>query len=364
MKTSGKKILTAGFFSIAILAQTTFLYGFSISYPDAKNFNFELNPGETAQGTFTIDNNNNNKVSLKLYGADAVPSGTATFAAKSDTDKQLTMGKWINFPENAIDLNPDEKRDITFQVIIPDKTPPGTYAGAVAIATAKPAETPKTGGIGLMTSQRNIFAVYVKVPGVETHSFEWRNFSFGSKENPLFRISLKNTGNTLVSANGKITIFDAVNNKEIHTQEIKNTILYQGDETTLQVPFDKKLAGGIVNKYKAVATLDFSKVDIVTGKNAAPQTLTKEVSFEIDHFESIYIALTAIIVLLAVIIVTAMRKRKMRANAKQYTVGENENIESIAEKENISWKKIARLNRLKQPYFLKSGTIILIPQKK
>jgi len=357
-----KKIFTACFFTVAVLTQTIILYGFYLSVPEIKDATFQLKDGESAEGSFTISNKNDNKESIKLYGADAIPSGASFFAAKSDTDKQLNAGNWIHFEKDTFDVGPGETKTITFKVTIPETTPPGSYAGAVAVGLIKPQGKEVSGGMTLSTTQRTIFPVYIIIPGVESNSYEWKDFSVVPGKNPLLNISFANTGNTILALEGKIIIKNADDDKIVQTQEIKNAVIYQNGTTNISMAFDNNLAKNIINKYKASAVLDINKVNILTGKNDRINTITKNATFEIDHLEIIYYPVIILVILLVIIIAVILRKRMVKANAKKYTVTGNETLEEIAKKTKVSWGKIARLNNIRPPYTLKSGMIILIPK--
>jgi LysM repeat protein len=57
-----------------------------------------------------------------------------------------------------------------------------------------------------------------------------------------------------------------------------------------------------------------------------------------------------------------MQKAQMQ-NAKKYTVVKGDTIKGIAEKNNLNWEELAKLNKIKAPYELKEGSTILIPKK-
>jgi LysM repeat protein len=48
----------------------------------------------------------------------------------------------------------------------------------------------------------------------------------------------------------------------------------------------------------------------------------------------------------------------------QYTVKQGDEIRSLALTANIDWKLLAKANKLKSPYYLEQGTILLLPPQK
>jgi hypothetical protein len=362
MKIISRKTLTASVFGLMIAMQALLLCGFSVTTPDGTNkFSFALAAGASAQGSLTVKNNSKDNVTLTLFGVDAVSGQAGFFAAKSENSIQLTVGKWLTFDQPTLALAPGEQKNASFHVTIPDKTPPGTYAGAAAVELPNPAP-PNGKAMSVNSISRSIIPVYVQVPGVETFAYQWDEFTFLDGSNPSFNLQIRNTGNALVSVTGKITIADFTTRKILETTDIEKADIYQNDKASLTEPLDKKLLSGIINKYTIRATLDFSKVNVITGKNDSTQTLAKEITVEVDHFESIFAALGAILALIIIICAVLIHRRNERNNAQKHTVLELETIETIAAKENVPWKAIAHMNKLKPPYRLKVGSIILIPK--
>lgn len=362
MKQSLRNFLISSGLMIALaVGQIAVVHGYYVQLKDdVKSYSFELNPGEKASGEFTVGNNADKKITVKLYGADATSESGNIFAAKSDLEKQRTVGNWLHFDESKLDFEPQEKKKLKFTLEIPDKTPPGTYGGAVAVATINDTKT-KENTMSVIAIQRYIFPVYVKVPGEEKTGYEWGNFYVDYGRNPLLKLTVKNTGNTLLNAEGTLVYNDLNSNGPAETQQIERAQLYGGDEITIEKAIEKTKTDNILNKYRAVATLNISRIDINTGEKLDTKTLTKELTFEINQFGPVYMGAAALLAIIALVLIYVLYKKFEKKRAQPYTVKEGETIEQIAKNLGCNWKKIAKLNKLHAPYSLKAGDTILTP---
>jgi spore germination protein YaaH len=77
----------------------------------------------------------------------------------------------------------------------------------------------------------------------------------------------------------------------------------------------------------------------------------------------ISVSFTFIIFLLLKILVGKKRKKWIMKNWVQYKARKNDDINSLSEKFDVNWKLLARTNRLKAPYIIKSGDILKVPPK-
>lgn len=350
----------------AILWPQTSFGAFGLIKDDtALNYNFTLEPGKSGSDSFIVSNYGNSPLDLIMYGADAVPSGDSAFAAKSFTDKQTTIGTWIKFEEKELHLDGLSKETVQFAVNVPDKTPPGTYAGAVAVSTfTDPKKQGK--GMGVISIQRSIIPVYVKIPGEEKTAYEFITFSFEKNNiNPFFQLDLKNEGNTVINADGQIDVFnDALSLSPVATLPISKTEFYGGDESNLKVPLGNIATNGLTNNFKAVAKITFYSVDIKSGQKTKLETVTKELAFGINHWDILIWSGLGVLALIMLIVARILMKRNAKKNATPYVVKENDTIENIAKNNNVNWKKITKMNKLKPPYSVKAGDTILIPKSK
>ncbi len=333
------------------------------SSPNASvSYNFHLQPGEKKSDSVIITNIGQENITVNLYGADAISTGQNSFAAKDSSNDQYTIGKWITFDKNSITLKPQEKQTVPFTIEIPQKTTPGIFAGAIAASIVNQQiaqETP----IGVITHSRTIIPVYVNIPGQEIYSYDWQDFSYLQTAQPHFHVTVKNTGNTVIAIDGSIIISNAGSPDQIlQTIPVETTNIYQGDSSTINAYFNQSLASGITNNLTTEAKINISKIDVITNSKTDTKELTKSINFQINRFYLIYLPLLVLLGIIGVIVILFIHNKTIKKNAVRYKVAANDTLDSISKKQNVNWKKIVQINKLKPPYALKLGTEILIPQ--
>ncbi|OPC82660.1 hypothetical protein B4N89_18455 [Embleya scabrispora] len=124
--------------------------------------------GTTVPDVVTLHNTSQAPLTLKLFGADAYNTARdGGFALRTVTDKQKDVGTWIQVaPENqTLTLQPGEKRQVPFNIVIPPNATPGDHPGAVVALNTAIEGTQQQGQIKV-NIQRQIGArVYLRVQG-------------------------------------------------------------------------------------------------------------------------------------------------------------------------------------------------------
>lgn len=91
----------------------------------------ELKPGSVHNEKYLIENLSDEKIELINYAADAMTTDKNSFTIKDKKDPQETIGQWIHFEEPTINLEPEEKKEVTAVITIPEETALGTYIGGI-----------------------------------------------------------------------------------------------------------------------------------------------------------------------------------------------------------------------------------------
>lgn len=410
----------AALFAVINLLPGVASAGFSaIPAPPVRHqFTFELRPGEEKKGAILVENFDTEPVSLNLYGADGTQSDQGTFALTSTTAGQRHVGTWIKISKPDITLESREKKEIPFTIKLPKDVTPGTYSGGIAAESSGIAaesggpSSDGANGNAVSISARFVVKIFVKVPGEKIHKFEWTDFSYiagvrndGIVSLPSFKLSYKNLGNTLIKTEQKISIngfpglpktidvgqLEPIMNPKAELNDPDKTngngnlnglkayvnsgalvftpqpaIVLQNSQTVIPVKWPNPPEMGV---YKATATVTFYEYDIITGKTLNPQTLTRTISFSIPVKLNTLpgISLVLFLILLIVAYEYVSYRRCIIINAINesglYTVKPNETLIQIAEDNQISWKILAKINKIKPPYTIKSGQKILVPLK-
>ncbi|MYW03650.1 DUF916 domain-containing protein [Streptomyces sp. SID3343] len=124
--------------------------------------------GTTVPDVVTVHNTSPAPMTVKLFGADAYNTPRdGGFALRTASDKQVDVGTWIQIaPENqTLTLQPGEKRQVPFNVVIPPNATPGDHPGAVVALNTAIEGTQQQGQVKV-NIQRQIGArVYLRVQG-------------------------------------------------------------------------------------------------------------------------------------------------------------------------------------------------------
>lgn len=343
--------------------------GFSMIPSDGENrrqFNMELNPGETKTDSIVIENNNEQPLTLLLYGADATHSNQGSFALVNRTATQRTIGSWVKFKESTVTLQGGEQREIPFTVEMPEKVTPGNYAGGIAAETTtvqNDAKKQNNGGTGagVVISSRLVVKLFISVPGEKTVKYNWLDYNrvASVQDKQRFTMQYGNEGNAAVSVEPKIE-FSGLG---VEPQEVKipGTLLLQNEKVTIPYDWDKKPFFAVVT---AKATTTFSEYDVANDMNINPEVITKSITFWVVPWNYAAVVLVALVLIAIYCTSKCLTMNKLKKTAKSYEVQEGDTLVSIAEKAGIAWKKLAKLNKLKPPYTVKKGARLQVPFKK
>jgi len=364
-------ISSVAFFLLTTVATPIALAGFSIipADPNIRQFSFELKPGENKQSSVIIDNLSDVETTVNLYGADGTQSNLGTFALTTSGTEQRHIGKWVNFANNNIKIEPRGRKEIPFIVRVPADATPGTYSGGIAAEAATPVKGKPASGSAVSTTSRVAVKLYVSVAGEKIHKIDWQDFSFTPGQNGnmgSFNLGYENMGNTVVVTEQKIEISGPFG---IGKEEIKlpTATILQGKKVELSDKWDNEPFFGFVT---AKAVITFSEYNIITNGKMDPRVQTRELSIfiplKIGTLEGkITVGVLLILLLLATAaIMMLIKRRQFFKTSRAYTVREGDTLTELASGNNINWKKLAKFNKLKAPYNLKTGQKILLPGTK
>jgi len=350
-------------FSFMPLAQA----GFTMvpSKPDTRRqFNFQINPGESISDSVIIENINATPLTLLLYGADATHSNQGSFALVNRTATQRTVGNWVKFDSSTVSLNPGERKVIPFTITLPDKITPGSYAGGIAAETTTVQPTQQNAqngstGAGVIISSRLVVKLFITVPGEKTVKYSWAELTHTLNANNKYHFSFtyNNEGNAAIMVDPKIEIsgFPSNYNGEY---KIPGTTLLQGEKVS--IPYDWN-QNPFFGTFTVKATTTFWEYDIATNQNINPQTETRTFVFYVIPWKIVGVILGVIVLLIAFFVFRKFRKVHLKKKCSLYTVRESDTLVSLSKETGVSWKGLAKINKLKPPYNLSKGDIIHLP---
>jgi hypothetical protein len=128
----------------------------------ARQFNFDLAPGSSAEDTVIIKNFSNHTIHFSLYAADPTVTNTGSPAYKTrgeTTSKGPAV--WIKFEEPEIDLPAMSAMPVKFTVTVPSDAARDNYRAGIAMEKSKK----DTKNAGITINARFIIQANIKVDG-------------------------------------------------------------------------------------------------------------------------------------------------------------------------------------------------------
>ena len=338
------------------------LVGIANAYPQfemriddkkVKNLNFEIGTNEEKKKVSFINLNKKEPLFLQIEFVDAKLNEKGEINYKVTEEGQAYLGKWFKFSEQNINIPPLETKDIFLNITIPkNEAQPGTYLGGLSTSLSDQ-NTAELKNISYgKVKTRAIDQAVLTIPGNITKETSVSGFYF-DKNN--FIVKIKNSGNSISQVNGEIRLLGTDKSFEIN-----KTIIEKNSERTIEFPWKDhpKYISGDATLSLNIAYFNSEKSEFVQDK-----IIKKSAHFQIIPWNEIFIGLGLLLLLILLIIAKKVLKKMAIKNSTEYVVNANESLISIAEKNNLSWKKIAKLNNLKPPYELKPGEKIMIPKK-
>jgi hypothetical protein len=371
-------IALAGIFFLPYASKAITAEGVGVSpaypKPDIKGsdvwFVYNLDRGESVTDYLKLTNISSEKtMKVKIYPVDAVVSGQGVFNPLDEADPKTDIGAWIKIKESEIVLDPEETRLIPFTLVIPGDASVGDHLGAII---AEKGELKSSGQFGLSIKTRVGIRVWNTVPGeivknlqISGINWEIKNKEIGDKLTTLEKIKtalglnkegfitleLKNDGNVHLMPKGNIEITDIFGGWVATLNDISLGTSSLGKTTVIPVKWEKPSLFGRLT----------AEISVLYGDG---QTASAKKSFWIVPWTLISIAVLLAIILVFGKLFWRLYYAKSKLKMMPYEITGKETLAEIADKFDISWKKLVRINDLKPPYVLKTGETLFIPKKK
>jgi hypothetical protein len=338
-------------------------------------FVFTRNPGESIDDVVTVKNFGDETATVSIYPVDATTSQSGSFILKFDHEDQDGIGEWTTVSSKSIQVKAGERVDVPFTIKVPKELSPGQYIGGIVIEYGAEAAAQKTteavAACTLPSCEQSVVSVktrigsriYLSVPGKARELVDLLDFKYFTSLSgqPRFKFTIENSGNVTYVPQAEITIRDASGKiYDSFTKPLGSSL----PGTVIEPVVDWEKQTPLIASFTATAKVTFPKRFAIAGEPMHGAAVTKSVRFSIIPWSHIfYFTVFAVFAALLCWLHT-MRVRKALANSESYAVGADDDLMSLAQKLNISWKTIARLNKMKPPYTLRKGTRILVPKHK
>lgn len=324
-------------------------------------FVYEAKPNASREDAVKVINNTNEQRTVKVYAVDSQHSSDGAFACAQAVEDKKDVGSWLTLSKNEVTLEAGKSEEIPFTLTVPSNASTGEHNGCIAIEDVKAPR--QQVGNGITLTFRSALRVAVTVPGKIEANLDFINlFIKQQKDKIIASPVVKNSGNVSVDAAINISL-----NSLLGTAVAKSEgtfVVLNKDEATFNMELPRPFWGGWYS-VKSEATYTPLQQNPTIKK---PQAATNEISktiFVAPHPTAVLMYTVFLALIIAGVSYLAWRRRQF-ANLHQatvdYKVQRGEDIQILAEKYAIDWRKLAKLNKLKAPYSLHPGQIIRVPQ--
>ncbi|MEZ4087401.1 MAG: LysM peptidoglycan-binding domain-containing protein [Candidatus Gracilibacteria bacterium] len=365
-----KKLLTSlAAITLFLSVSQTALAEFSVipGPPHERQFNFEVQPGESIESSIIVRNLGRDDITVATYSADGTNSSQGTFALTSKSHEQKFLGTWVTFESPQTTIKAQDEVVIPFTLTIPANATPGNYGGGIAVEASSAElkgddELSQAGAVS--TSARIYIRTFVSVPGEAINDYSWEKFTFNGKSDnnrSQFHFSFKNNGNSIAIVEPKITL-SGIPPLEKSELTLPQITLQPGTELNdIELRWDDQPSFGY---YMATASVTFSEFDIARDEKINSTTQVRQIGINLTPWYITVILLGVLIILIGWAVYHNVTMKRLRSEWKSYKIKQGDTITSVSKEYEVEWKKLAKVNRLKKPYTLKSGNTILVPPKK
>jgi hypothetical protein len=385
-------------------------------------FMYNLKPGEVKDDAVLVMNLFDETNDLVIYAADTTPSSSGGFALKQFAETKIEVGNWIKFYPEAvpekfqsvfesknksisklcltnredlqqdlgktkledvdyealnkwcqgassvdIQLGPKEKKELPFVVKIPENAEIGEHTGGVLIQKKATEDKQVNQGSSVKLTTRVGVRIYETVPGEAIRKLSlsdfrivknFSEFSFvdwlgENKKSKEFLVEsvIKNEGNVSISHANNLTVKNLLTGKEeIFDREFQ---VLRGDEFIANYSWPKPMLG----YYSFVSKIAY---ETKVGQQVFSSQVIKKIVIP-------WRELTLVVVFIGLVFLGCWlwkrnyKKKYGGVGWVEYSVKKTDTIAKLAQKYLIDWEILVRTNKLKPPFLLEAGMILLVP---
>lgn len=338
--------------------------------PDPNNprtqsiFILDTKKGETKKDVILVANNSDQKQTIELYAVDGIVTNTGSFTCSQESEAKQKMGAWISVDKAVVMLDPGKTEEVSFTLAMPTTADVGEHNGCIVFQSADEEEQ-ASGNVRIRT--RQAIRVVATIPGDLQRSVEITSFTTGVDDNKqTYTLNLKNTGNVSADVDAKV-----------YLTSLFGGVVYENGGG-YPVLADQKLDLTFVNErapffggwYYASAKIAYDDRAGTFGTGDSQHLIKKEAKRQLVFVVPTIAGALTMVVLLGLIggvISWLVLRRYRRLDALKhwdsYTVKQSDSIQSIANKYDVSWKKLAAINSITAPYVLQDGNRLRVPAK-
>jgi len=323
-----------------------------------------LNPGEQAEEGVQLLNNTDETKTLTVDAVDSLVSSGGGFACRQKVEPKTDVGSWIVLAKNEVTLEPMGSEIVPFTIQAPPTAGAGEHNGCVVIQEKNAA--PQAQGNGITLSFRSGIRVAVMIPGDIVRQLEIAGFELKPRPDGNFQLSvrIRNTGN--VSIDLKVDVHTRYFFGRAYAWNGGKFPALRGQTSELNFDLTRPFWGGWYRTGLDV-TYDANQEAGIGKESGKELTVLRapDITFFIPPQPLAAAAeagaALAIIIVIVIIVIVFAKKQKIARTWVTGEVKEGEDIEFLAKAHRVSWKLLAKVNKLKPPYKLKGGDKLKVP---
>ncbi len=335
------------------------------SNPRTKSiFVYSLKPQQQVSDGIKIYNTTNKQRTISVYAVDSVLASGGAFSCAQQADPKLDVGNWIQLASNQVVLQANSSQVIPFTITAPKTADAGEHDGCITIQdTSMTASTSATNGVVL--GFRSAIRVVVTIPGKIVKQLSISGVDISKLKDGSYLVTSigRNGGNVSLDTDVQVQLINILGGKVAHSGGTYPILAHSSARWDFS--FKRQSWGGW---YRATTTATYNSDPASgLGQNNGDKKTVKLSSAAVYMAPSGLALLAELFGVLLIVsaVVLQVRRYKQRRHIAQvwqeYTVKNHETIQELAKRHNVSWKAIAKANKLSPPYHLEKGQKLQLP---
>ncbi len=205
-------------------------------------FDVEMRPGATRALAVDLSNDGEVSIAARTYAADVYTIVNGGFGDLMRGDAQTGTTKWLDYPNETLELPAGQSIRLLFTVAVPADTRPGEYVTSIVLEN----DQPVSGGGKVSLSQifRTAIAVAVTVPGPRLPSLTIGAATYAIVAGrSVVTVAVENDGNVRLKPEVTFVLLDASGSK-VGGAGFQMGTFYAHTGTFVEIPVTAILAPG------------------------------------------------------------------------------------------------------------------------
>lgn len=210
--------------------------------------------GETYSSSIRIKNKTESPQRVKLYRRDFSKSYAGGVEYGKPGQDPRSNADWIDLGTNQLVVPPKETTSVNYKIKVPKKDLTGTYWSLIMVeSVGQPEISPEEGKVGIGFAIRYGISIVTNI--AQTGRKELKVVEATTeetKDGPVLRVGLKNTGTRLVRPETWANLYDKEKGTRVDRWEGSRRTIYPTCSTGYRIPLYQLTAGS----YEAVVVFD------------------------------------------------------------------------------------------------------------